>query len=236
MVQSCNPSPNDMFDYYDDRLSAERLRRAYEIAPPRVKQYLEAEIDHVESKIRPGDLVLELGCGYGRVLERLAKKAERIVGIDTSLSSLLLAHDVLSGFENCLLVGADAIHLPFPSGTFNVVACIQNGISAFHVDHRKLISEAVRVTKTDGIVLFSSYSDKFWVHRLDWFRLQSEAGLLGELDEEKTGNGVIVCKDGFTGTIVRPGHFRELTSGLHAEVQIVEVDSSSVFCEITPIE
>jgi SAM-dependent methyltransferase len=225
-----------MFNYYDEKLSAERLKQVYEIAPPRVKQYLEAEIAHVASKIRPGDVVLELGCGYGRALEKLASKTGKVMGIDTSFSSLLMAKDMLSGFDNCALVGADAIQLPFPNGTFDVVACIQNGISAFHVDHKTLIQEAFRVTKRGGIALISSYSDKFWNHRLDWFRLQSSAGLLGELDEEKTGNGVIVCKDGFSGTIVRPGQFRELTSGFSTDVKIVEIDSSSVFCEITPIE
>ena len=30
--------------YYSDRLNAERLRRCYEVAPPRVQRYLEAEI------------------------------------------------------------------------------------------------------------------------------------------------------------------------------------------------
>ncbi len=32
------------FSYYEEKLSAERLKKAYTIAPPRVKQYLEAEV------------------------------------------------------------------------------------------------------------------------------------------------------------------------------------------------
>jgi hypothetical protein len=34
-----------MAHYYQERLSAERLERVYEVAPPRVKRYLSAEID-----------------------------------------------------------------------------------------------------------------------------------------------------------------------------------------------
>lgn len=221
-----------MSGYYDDKLSAERLMRCYEIAPPRVQQYLRAEIEHVLQKIRPGDLVLELGCGYGRVLRRLVSKARMVMGIDTSLASLLLGQDVLQDFSNCQLISMDALHLAFSDQTFDLVACIQNGISAFHVNQKDLIRESIRVTKPGGTVLFSSYSDKFWNDRLEWFKLQSEAGLLGELDPEKTGNGVIVCKDGFTGTTVRPEQFLSLTAGLNADVQLVEVDESSLFCEI----
>jgi len=37
--------------YYSDHLSAERLRRCYEIAPLRVQQYFEAEIQHVLARV-----------------------------------------------------------------------------------------------------------------------------------------------------------------------------------------
>jgi len=61
--------------YYFHRLSAARLKEVCEIALPRVKQYLDAEVNHVLDKIRPGDLVIELGCGYGRIPSSLAGKA-----------------------------------------------------------------------------------------------------------------------------------------------------------------
>ncbi|MFQ5869596.1 MAG: class I SAM-dependent methyltransferase [Candidatus Zixiibacteriota bacterium] len=222
--------------YYDDKLSAQRLLRCYEIAPPRVQQYLEAEIEHVLQRIRPGDLVLELGCGYGRLLHRLVSKARMVIGIDTSLASLLLAQQMLDDVSNCQLIKMNALHLAFRDRVFDLVACIQNGISAFHVNQKDLIRESIRVTKPGGTVLFSSYSDKFWDDRLEWFRLQSEAGFLGEIDPEKTGDGVIVCKDGFTGTTVRPEQFLSLTAGLNVDARLVEIDKSSLFCEIIPAD
>lgn len=223
-----------MESYYSDRLSAERLKQCYEIAPPRVQQYLNVEVDHVLERIHSGDMVLELGCGYGRVMQVLAKKAGSVMGIDTSFSSLILARQTLSQMSNCLFIKMDAIRLAFPDRTFDGVVCIQNGISAFHVDQRELIRESVRVTRPGGSVLFSSYSEKFWSHRLEWFRLQSEAGLLGEIDYEKTGDGVIVCKDGFTASTVGSDRFFSLALGISADIRIVEVDDSSLFCEITP--
>lgn len=223
-----------MSEYYTDKLSAQKLKKCYDIAPPRVQQYLEAEIHHVLQKVQPNHVVLELGCGYGRVLGRLAQNAGLVLGIDTSFHSLALARHILNERGMCLLLNMDAVYLGFRDNVFDCVICIQNGISAFNVNQRELIRESVRVTKSGGMVLFSSYSDKFWNKRLAWFQRQADADLLGEIDYTKTGNGTIICKDGFTATTVRPHEFNSLTSGLDADIKIDEVDESSLFCEIRP--
>jgi ubiquinone/menaquinone biosynthesis C-methylase UbiE len=222
-------------NYYQEKLAAQQLVKCYQIAPSRVQQYLTAEISYVMKKIRPGDKVLDLGCGFGRVMSELARKAAAVVGIDNSSASLLLAQEKIRCIPNCSLVQANALHLSFKKNSFDVVICIQNGISAFHVDQKQLIKESLRVTKNRGIVLVSSYSDKFWKHRLEWFQMQADAGLLGEIDYEKTRDGIIICKDGFTATTVTPGQFLSLTSDLGAAASIAEVDESSIFCEITAI-
>jgi len=221
-----------MKNYYSQQLSAERLRLCYEIAPPRVKCYLEAEIEFVLDKITPSDLVLELGCGYGRVLQKLITKANVVVGIDTSRDSLRLARETTGGAPHCYLSQMNAVALGFRDRVFDMVFCIQNGISAFKVDQRKLMSEAMRVTCSGGRFLFSSYSERFWKDRLEWFRIQSDYGLIGEIDNEATGDGVIVCKDGFRATTIGPDNFAQLTSNFDVSPDISEVDDSSIFCEI----
>jgi SAM-dependent methyltransferase len=221
-----------MLEYYRKILSAKRLERVYEIAPPRVRQYLDAEVDYVLSRVEARDSVLELGCGCGRVLDPLARKAKRVFGIDMSFDSLACGRPALARFSNCHLVQMDAIRLGFRAGAFDCTVCIQNGISAFHVDARSLVQESIRVTKEGGLILFSSYGEAFWEHRLGWFELQAEEGLIGPIDYAKTRNGVIVCKDGFTATTMSAGQFMDLARDLGVNARIVEVDSSSVFCEI----
>ena len=223
-----------MNDYYREKLASNSLKKCYEIASERIKQYLDAEISYALKKIQPHDRVLELGCGYGRVLPDLANKAGFVAGIDNSFSSLLLGKEIIKNTGNCYLLAMNALELSFFNNSFDVVVCIQNGISAFHVDQKALIKESIRVTRADGLILFSSYSDKFWNHRLEWFQKQAECGLLGEIDPDKTGDGTIVCKDGFKATTVGIERFTELTSGLRVEVNFTEVDESSLFCEILP--
>ena len=220
----------EVSDYYSSKLSAKRLKQVYDVAPSRIRQYLNAELNHVLDKIRHDSIVLELGCG--RVLSNLAGKSQEVIGIDASSSSLNLARETLVEINNSALLRMDVATLGFRDRSFDSVICIQKGISAFHVDQRTLIIESVRVTKPGGIALFSSYSDKFWQHRLNWFEAQARAGLIGEINHEKTTDGIIVCKDGFTASTVRADDFLALTSHLNVDVQIVEVDESSVFCEI----
>jgi 2-polyprenyl-6-hydroxyphenyl methylase/3-demethylubiquinone-9 3-methyltransferase len=218
--------------YYSESLAAERLKRCYDIAPPRVRQYLQAEVNFVLDNVRPGDIVLDLGCGYGRAIPQLAQKAGFVVGIDTSLPSLAFGLSFLQGVRNCLLLKMDSGGMSFFAGAFDAVVCIQNGISAFQVEPFRLLSESIRVARDHGIILFSTYSEKFWQPRLEWFRLQAAEGLVGEIDEEKTGDGVIVCKDGFKATTFSPERFLALTSKFSVDVNIVEVDESSLFCLI----
>jgi SAM-dependent methyltransferase len=223
-----------MHGYYEEQLAAERLQRCYRLAPARVQQYLRAEVDFVVDRLRTRDVVLDLGCGFGRTMPYFARPATFVVGIDTSLASLRMAREGLGSIPNSCVACMDAKQLGFASGSFDRVVCIQNGISAFHIDRRVLIREALRVLRPEGVALFSTYSDGFWEPRLDWFEKQSAAGLIGEIDRVRTGDGVIVCKDGFRSSIVRPDEFAALVAGLDVKMDSVEVDRSSIFYVVRP--
>lgn len=222
-----------MGKYYAEKLSGERLKRCYEIAPERVRQYLEAEINHVLSRVRGCGTVLELGCGYGRIAGRLAEAATRVVGVDTARESVELARRLWPSRDRWEFFSMDATDLRFPDNSFDAVLCLQNGICAFRVDQVRLLREAVRVTRAGGSVLFSSYSDRFWSHRLAWFEAQAADGLVGEIDRIASRDGVIACMDGFRSGRLTPDDFRSLCSTIGVSARVCEVDESSVFCEIT---
>ena len=232
-----------MKDYYAENLAAEKLRRCYEIAPPRVRQYLRAELDFALGFIRPGDAVLDLGCGYGRTLPELAARAGKVTAVDNAAASIALARKTIEGLGNVEVLEMDAAALQFDDGGFDVVLGLQNGISAFHRDPGTLLREALRVCRPNtlggvpsggccpgGVALFSTYAEKFWPQRLKWFELQAGAGLLGEIDWQRTKNGFIACKDGFTASTVSLDGFRALATNLPAELTLTEVDGSSLFC------
>ncbi|MEE8577859.1 MAG: class I SAM-dependent methyltransferase [candidate division Zixibacteria bacterium] len=222
-----------MSDYYQEELAAEKLKQCYDLAPDRILQYLQAEIDYALSRIESSDTVLELGCGYGRLISPLAQKASTVIGIDISPGSLKYAKTYLAGLTNYTVALMDASELGFVDNQFDCVFCLQNGISAFHLDPILLISEALRVTRTGGRCIFTSYSPKIWKARLNWFELQSRAGLLGEIDYDRTGDGNIVCHDGFTASTASVEDFTRFADQIAVEASIKEIDNSTIVCEMT---
>ena len=111
----------------------------------------------------------------------------------------------------------EADHLEIGDDTFDLVLGVQNSICACKVEPEQLLLEAVRVTKPGGKVILTSYAAQFWPHRLEWFRTQADHGLLGEIDDAATGDGVIMCTDGFRATTFSLDDFRKLASLCNAQ-------------------
>jgi SAM-dependent methyltransferase len=224
-----------MTAYYAQRLSAERLARCYALAAPRMQRYLEQELMHLVDRIRPGDRVLELGCGYGRVTLRLAEAGADVVGIDLAEDSLALARRDAAAAgvgPRCAYLQMDATELRFDEASFDIVACVQNGIAAFRVDPQRLVAQAWRVLRPGGRLLLSTYTEAIWPERLAWFRAQADNGLVGPLDEDASRDGLIVCRDGFRSGRADVALFESLASPLGVEPMIEEVDASSLWCEL----
>ena len=217
-----------MDNYYAKHLHATRLLLVYQTDIERVRQYLDAEIAFVRGHLTGSERVLELGAGYGRILRELAPFAASLVGIDIAEDSVALGEEYLRDVPNCALRTMDAHHLDFQA-EFDVVLGLQNGLSAMKGDPLHLVRESLRVLVPGGRAFFSSYSPRFWEHRLAWFAEQADKGLLGPLDWEKTRDGVIVCQDGFRATTFGAEDLERLAQGVGCPYHIEEVDDSSVF-------
>ena len=126
----------------------------------------------------------------------------------------------------------NAVQLGFRDEAFDATICVQNGISAFGVDRPRLVAEAVRVTRAGGRILFSTYSPRIWADRLEWFRSQAREGLIGAVDESRTKEGTIVCRDGLRLSAASGDEFRALFEHQGQLAHIREVDRSSVFAEV----
>jgi len=197
-----------------------------------VQQYLLEEARFVCQRLAPSDTVLELGCGYGRIMGQLSQAARSVVGIDTSAESLRLAKALSNPHQRCTFAQMDASRLAFRPRSFDAVVCVQNGVCAFHVDPAVLFAEALRVVRSPGRVLFSSYAERFWPARLDWFRRQAAEGLVGPLDELATRPDTIVCRDGFAVGTMSAAAFQGICTQLVVAPHLTEVDGSSLFCEV----
>lgn len=217
-----------MVNYYARSLNSAKLFQAYQTEYPRVKQYLDEEIGFVRRNLIGNERVLEVGAGYGRIMRELAPFAGSIVGIDISSDSVAFGKDYLKECLNCSIQVMDARNPEFGE-EFDVVLCLQNGLSAIKGQPERLVEQCLKVLAPGGKAYFSTYSAKFWEHRLAWFREQARKGLLGEIDVEKTCNGAIVCKDGFVATTFSEDDLKKLGEGSGCRYRVEEVDESSLF-------
>lgn len=147
--------------------------------------------------------------------------------MDISEENVALGRRYLKDFPHAGMVAMDVHDMRFDR-QFDVVLCLQNGLSAMRADDR-VIKDIIGLLAPGGAAYFSSYSAKFWDCRLKWFEEQASKGLLGAIDPERTKDGVIVCTDGFKATTHTPDDFERIGAASGYPYQVTEVDDSSVF-------
>lgn len=222
-------------NYYAKNLSAKRLYEVYQTRYPQVKAYFDAEISFVKDRLHGTEYVLEMGAGYGRIMKELAPSCRSVIGIDISEDNIAFGQDYLLDVPNAKLVVMDALKIE--PGTFeapfDAVLCLQNALSSMKVEPFSFVEKIMALLSPGGSAWISSYSAKFWTHRLAWFQEQAGKGLLGEIDLEQTKNGVIVCKDGFRAVTHSPEQLVEIGKSSGYPYKVQEVNNSSVFLVIT---
>ncbi|MCP9489165.1 MAG: class I SAM-dependent methyltransferase [Solirubrobacteraceae bacterium MAG38_C4-C5] len=124
-------------DRYDDYVKEEPLRSA------------EAWILPAIVSLTAG-VVLDVGCGTGRVSEALAAAGRTVVGVDHSSGMLRVAAQKLP-LDRCTLIQADARHLPVEDGVFDAVVC--SGVLHHVPDWPEVLAEAARVVRPGGVLV-----------------------------------------------------------------------------------
>jgi SAM-dependent methyltransferase len=128
-----------------------------------------AELFVEHGDLRPGRTALELGCGTGVFLERVAPCGAEIRGIDLSEDLLEKARARLARFPNVALDHGNAEELPYPDGHFDTVY----GSSVLHhLDLDAALRAAFRVLKPAGRLVFAEPNiwnpQVFVMFRFEW--------------------------------------------------------------------
>lgn len=223
-----------MNNYYSENLNAQKLYKVYDTKIPRVKQYLNEEINFIIKNISKYHNILELGSGYGRIIKELAPYCNSIIGIDISKDNVLFGKEYTKHNDNAKIIEMDINNMHF-NNSFDTILCLQNGLSSMQITNNT-ISKILKMLNPGGIAFFSSYSDKFWNIRLKWFEEQMNKGLLGKIDYTKTKDGTIICKDGFVGTTYTQDDLDKIGKSSGYPYYIKEIDNSSVFLIINKKE
>jgi len=98
--------------------------------------------------------LLDIGAGTGRLLELVAPRCDRAVGVDASRDMLALARARLAErglAERATVRQADMYRLPFPDAVFDAVT--MQMVLHYAEDPAAALAEAARVLKPDGLLV-----------------------------------------------------------------------------------
>jgi SAM-dependent methyltransferase len=140
---------------------------------------VEAALVEIIASADPRDL-LDIGTGTGRVLEILAPRVERALGIDQSREMLSIARVNLerAGLENGSVRLGDMYQLALPDASFDAVVVHQ----VLHYADRPaaVIAEAARVLRPNGVLVLVDFAP----HTLEFLRDEHAHRRLGFADAE----------------------------------------------------
>lgn len=128
-------------------------------------------VDPERLGVRPGDWLLDAGCGGGRHCFGVFERGANVVGLDLDREGLLIARAGIrlrqdGGFpgHGSVLQG-DVFRLPFPDGCFDRVICSE--VMEHVHDYAGALRELTRVLRpggTMGVTIPTAITERFYLH------------------------------------------------------------------------
>jgi SAM-dependent methyltransferase len=112
-------------------------------------------VDLERLEVRPGELLLDAGCGEGRHCYGALEKGARVVGLDLDPAGLRAAVGGLRSRARELssmgeMLQGNTFQLPFADGSFDAIICSE--VMEHVHDYRAAAAELARVTRPGGRV------------------------------------------------------------------------------------
>lgn len=105
---------------------------------------------------------LDVGCGNGAAALRVADAfGLAVTGVDVDSDQIRLAQHEADERRDVVFLSADATHLPFEDGRFDIVA---SNKTTHHIPRwRRALSEMARVLKPGGYLIYSDLTLPTWL-------------------------------------------------------------------------
>ena len=110
--------------------------------------------------IKSDDIILDIGCGGGININRMARNAKKVYGIDYSIESVNLSKEVNDDYiaqGKVEILEGNVQNLPFDDNTFDIITAFETVY--FWPNIEKCFGEVKRVLKPGGLFLIGLESN-----------------------------------------------------------------------------
>ena len=122
------------------------------------KELFEKEKLFLRKTIKPNSIVLDIGCGDGRIISEFKDIPSEIIGIDSDKKAIEDAQRRFSKEDKIKIKKGNAFELPFENEYFDYVLLMMTLVN-FSKNKLKALSEMKRVLTKSGSIIISVYSD-----------------------------------------------------------------------------
>ena len=163
-------------------------------------------VDYDRLGLRAGDLLLDLGCGFGRHAFEGLRRGARVVACDMAVPELEQVRALFEAMRHAgeappdgmaAALSGDATRLPFPDGTFDRI--IASEVMEHIPDDLAALTELVRVLRPGGVIAITipaQLPEKVcWMLSDEYYAPKAEGGHVriyseGEMKAKMTGAGL----------------------------------------------
>jgi SAM-dependent methyltransferase len=110
----------------------------------------------IARRLSAGARVLDCGCGEGYGAAFLSQVAAQVAAFDLAADAITKCVERYGSLPNLAFSVGDITRLPYPDGSFDVVACFELIEHIPEADHPQAFDEIRRVMKPDGVLVISS--------------------------------------------------------------------------------
>lgn len=185
-------------------------------APELIQEFLDGEIRFITKHIKPYSSILEIGCGYGRLLRILAKNSKNVIGIDFSKKMIESSRENLKNLKNVDVILMNADNLSFKDNSFDYVVCLDASFGNMPKIEQKSLNEMKRVCKKDGEIIISVFSENAKNTQIENYRR------IGLKEIKDDGNAIHTSEGLYSRRFSEP-ELTELFKKARLECQIIKI-------------
>lgn len=209
-MRNCELSSREMYD---------KLVRVFS----EFDEWTKKEIIEFTKFLKNDSVVLEVGCGWGRILKSLAPHCKKIIGIDNSDVEIKEAKFFLADVSNSEMFYEDGEKTHFPDDYFDVIILAGNTFGNLGDKKEKVINEITRILKESGKILLSVYANGAKDLRIKAYR---DIGLKADLKED----GTVIFEGGLLSEEFSKQQLEIIFKKFGLKVQFVDINSIAMLC------